>query len=157
GLKWQRPCHTLPRYRCSLPGLAGFTLPRRQSHNLWHATGLENSRQRLLTPQRPARQRPKSTARGRAFSALRVYPLAQMSPLSEVSLVVRRELRKNFRSAKGIVLCILTLLGALGLTLLFAWLAKKKREMLGTEAGSDEAFQMFVHKAAQGTYGNDVA
>jgi len=26
----QRPRHTLPRYRCSLPGLAGFTLPRRQ-------------------------------------------------------------------------------------------------------------------------------
>ena len=26
----RRPCHTLPRYRCSLPGLAGFTLPRRQ-------------------------------------------------------------------------------------------------------------------------------
>jgi hypothetical protein len=26
----QRPRHTFPRYRCSLPGLAGFTLPRRQ-------------------------------------------------------------------------------------------------------------------------------
>src|SRR5260370_18848589 len=26
----EKPHHTLPRYRCSLPGLAGFTYPRRQ-------------------------------------------------------------------------------------------------------------------------------
>ena len=28
----KRPCHTLPRYRCSVSGLAGFTFPGRQGH-----------------------------------------------------------------------------------------------------------------------------
>lgn len=32
GTKLGRPCHTLPRYRCSLSGLAGFTLRSRQGH-----------------------------------------------------------------------------------------------------------------------------
>jgi hypothetical protein len=30
--KLGRPCHTHPRYRCSLSGLAGFTFPGRQGH-----------------------------------------------------------------------------------------------------------------------------
>ena len=55
-----------------------------------------------------------------------------MSPAAEVLLVAQRELRKNIRSAKGIVLLGLSLLGGVAVALLFTWLEKMKREKLGT-------------------------
>jgi hypothetical protein len=44
-----------------------------------------------------------------------------VSPISEVRFVAQRELRKSFRSAKGIVLLVLSLLGGTAVTLLLAW------------------------------------
>lgn len=54
-----------------------------------------------------------------------------MSPISEVRLVAQRELRKSFRSAKGIVLLVLSLLGGSAVAQLLVWLEQVKREQLG--------------------------
>lgn len=43
-----------------------------------------------------------------------------MSPFAETAIIFRRELRKNFRSAKGIALAVLTMLGGAGMALLLA-------------------------------------
>lgn len=53
-----------------------------------------------------------------------------MSPISEIRFVAQRELRKNFRSAKGIVLLVLSLLGGTAVTLLLAWVEQLKREKM---------------------------
>ncbi len=53
-----------------------------------------------------------------------------MSPISEVRLVAQRELRKSFRSAKGIVLLVLSLLGGTAIAQLLVWIEKLKREQL---------------------------
>jgi ABC-type transport system involved in multi-copper enzyme maturation permease subunit len=53
-----------------------------------------------------------------------------MSPAVEVLLVAQRELRKNVRSAKGIVLLALSLLGGVVVALVLAWVEKMKREKL---------------------------
>jgi ABC-type transport system involved in multi-copper enzyme maturation permease subunit len=55
-----------------------------------------------------------------------------MSPVAEVLLVAQRELRKSVRSAKGIALFVLSLLGGVAVALLFAWVEKMKREKLGS-------------------------
>lgn len=54
-----------------------------------------------------------------------------MSPFLEVVLILLRELRKNFRSLKGIALGLLTLLGGSSIALLFAKFEELKREKLG--------------------------
>jgi ABC-type transport system involved in multi-copper enzyme maturation permease subunit len=54
-----------------------------------------------------------------------------VSPLQEVRHIVLRELRKNFRSIKGIALGILTLLGGSGIALLIAKAYEFKRQELG--------------------------
>ena len=51
-----------------------------------------------------------------------------MSPLSEIRFVAQRELGKSFRSAKGIVLLVLSLLGGTGATLLLVKAQQLKRE-----------------------------
>jgi ABC-type transport system involved in multi-copper enzyme maturation permease subunit len=53
-----------------------------------------------------------------------------VSPAAEVLLVAQRELRKNVRSAKGIVLLGLSILGSVVVALVFAWVEKVKREKL---------------------------
>jgi ABC-type transport system involved in multi-copper enzyme maturation permease subunit len=53
-----------------------------------------------------------------------------VSPLSEIRFVAQRELAKSFRSAKGIVLLLLSLLGGTAITLLIAWVEKMKREKM---------------------------
>ncbi|MGH7280217.1 MAG: hypothetical protein ACRELY_01720, partial [Polyangiaceae bacterium] len=40
-----------------------------------------------------------------------------MNPVFEVALIAQRELRRNFRSAKGVVMAVLTLLGGVGVAL----------------------------------------
>ena len=47
-----------------------------------------------------------------------------MSPAAEVVLVAQRELRKNVRSAKGIALLVLSLLGGVVVALVLAWFEK---------------------------------
>jgi ABC-type transport system involved in multi-copper enzyme maturation permease subunit len=53
-----------------------------------------------------------------------------MNPGAEVALVVERELRKNVRSAKGIVLLILSVLGGVAVALVLAFAEKMKSEKL---------------------------
>ncbi len=53
-----------------------------------------------------------------------------MSPFAEIQLVASRELRKSFRSVKGILLAALSLAGGAGLSMLFVWLDRAQREHL---------------------------
>ena len=60
-----------------------------------------------------------------------------MNPLLETGLIVQRELRKNFRSVKGIILTAMSLLGGLALALVLhkiRELEKPKVEEMGAEA-----------------------
>ena len=41
-----------------------------------------------------------------------------MNPVIEVGLIAQRELRRIVRSAKGVVMAVLTLLGGIGITLI---------------------------------------
>jgi ABC-type transport system involved in multi-copper enzyme maturation permease subunit len=67
-----------------------------------------------------------------------------MSPVTEVALVTGRELRKSFRSTKGVLLAVLSIAGGAGFAMLFAWLDRVKRENLppGTDwrAAQEEFF-----------------
>lgn len=53
-----------------------------------------------------------------------------MSPLSEIRFVAQRELGKSFRSAKGIVLLVLSLLGGTAASLLLVKVQQLKREKM---------------------------
>lgn len=53
-----------------------------------------------------------------------------MSPLSEIRFVAQRELGKSFRSAKGLVLLVLSLLGGTGATFLLVYVQQLKRDKL---------------------------
>jgi ABC-type transport system involved in multi-copper enzyme maturation permease subunit len=53
-----------------------------------------------------------------------------VSPLAEVRLITQRELRKNFRSLKGVVLAALSIAGGAGASMLFAWMDRVRREQL---------------------------
>lgn len=53
-----------------------------------------------------------------------------MSPVKEIGFIVQRELRKNFRSAKGIVLAVLSLLGGSSIALLMVKYQEFKRHDL---------------------------
>ena len=55
-----------------------------------------------------------------------------MNPAAEVMLVVQRELRKNVRSAKGLVLLGLSLLGGVAVALVLAFVEKMKEEKLAS-------------------------
>jgi ABC-type transport system involved in multi-copper enzyme maturation permease subunit len=57
-----------------------------------------------------------------------------VNPLVETGLIVQRELRKNFRSVKGIALLVLSMLGGTGATLLLVKFQQFKREELGDVA-----------------------
>ena len=78
-----------------------------------------------------------------------------MNPLHEIGLIVARELRKNLRSAKGIVLLLLSLLGGTGIALLIvayfqAELANVPREEL--RAAQDDLFTRAYNDPAMGHY-----
>jgi ABC-type transport system involved in multi-copper enzyme maturation permease subunit len=75
-----------------------------------------------------------------------------VSPLSEIRFVAQRELGKSFRSAKGIVLLVLSLLGGTGATLLLVKAQQLKREKL---AGADpEALRSLREEAATQIFGD---
>jgi ABC-type transport system involved in multi-copper enzyme maturation permease subunit len=77
-----------------------------------------------------------------------------VSPLSEIRFVAQRELGKSFRSAKGIVLLVLSLLGGTGATLLLVYAQRLKREKL---AGADpEALRQLREDAATQIFGDPV-
>ncbi len=53
-----------------------------------------------------------------------------MSPLVEIRLVTVRELRRSFRSFKGVLLGIIAIAGGAGVSMLLAWIDRAKRESL---------------------------
>jgi ABC-type transport system involved in multi-copper enzyme maturation permease subunit len=53
-----------------------------------------------------------------------------LSPAVEIQLLVARELRKSFRSVKGILLAVLSILGGGGVAMAFAWLDRIRHEHL---------------------------
>jgi ABC-type transport system involved in multi-copper enzyme maturation permease subunit len=75
-----------------------------------------------------------------------------VSPLSEVRFVAQRELRKSFRSAKGIVLLVLSLLGGTAVTMLLAWVQQLKREKLADV--SPEAIESAREQAMTEAFGD---
>lgn len=76
-----------------------------------------------------------------------------MSPFTEIRLVVQRELRKNFRSAKGLLLAALSLLGGSSVALLMVKYQDFKRQELGEV--SPDALHMFREKALLKAYGDE--
>ena len=61
-----------------------------------------------------------------------------MSPAAEIGLVAGRELRKSFRSVKGIILAVLALLGSVAFLLFAIWGEAAQRDKLN--ATSSDAF-----------------
>jgi ABC-type transport system involved in multi-copper enzyme maturation permease subunit len=59
-----------------------------------------------------------------------------MNPFAEVLLVIQRELVKNVRSAKGIVLLALSILGGVVVALVLAWVTAKQHELLAERLSS---------------------
>jgi len=92
-----------------------------------------------------------------------------VNPLKEVQLILLRELRKNFRSVKGIVLLLISLIGSFGAALLLVKFQAFKRgqidEAARTTQGSVEvtasAVKEFIHdgriKALTPVYGETTA
>lgn len=77
-----------------------------------------------------------------------------MNWLSEIGLITGREIKKNFRSLKGIILLIISLLGGSGVALIHAWLAKQKL----VEGMSPEEVQMtFMKGLQQAGFPDDIA
>jgi ABC-type transport system involved in multi-copper enzyme maturation permease subunit len=76
-----------------------------------------------------------------------------VSPLKEIGLVVQRELRKNFRSAKGLLLAALSLLGGSGVALLMVKYQEFKRQDMSEI--SPEMLHDFREKALLKAYGDE--
>lgn len=60
-----------------------------------------------------------------------------MSPATEVNLVMLRELRRNFRSVKGIILSVIALIGGTGASLLLVKFQQFKREQFADMSPED--------------------
>ena len=69
-----------------------------------------------------------------------------MSPFAEVQLVTARELRKSFRSVKGIVLAAVSIAGGAGVSMLFAWLDRVQRENLPAGIDAHDAQEQFFSR-----------
>ena len=75
-----------------------------------------------------------------------------MSPTVEIRLVLARELRRSLRSAKGIALGVLTLLGAFVTSLICVWVEGSNRSQLGAE--SSQAFVELKREAIEKATGD---
>ena len=80
-------------------------------------------------------------------------PRTPVSPFAEVQLVTARELRKSFRSMKGIVLAAVSVAGGAGVAMLFAWLDRVRRENLPAGIDARDAQE----KVFSGLYGPETA
>lgn len=78
-----------------------------------------------------------------------------MSPVNEIRFVVERELRKNFRSVKGIVLAVLSLLGGSSIALVIAKVQALSRQELGNV--DPEAMHALRERALSKLYDADTA
>ncbi len=74
-----------------------------------------------------------------------------MNPVIEVGLIAQRELRRNFRSAKGVVMAVLTLLGGLGITLI-----RLKVEQMNAGKFSNEDVQQLQEALLARQYGDEM-
>lgn len=75
-----------------------------------------------------------------------------MSPVSEIRFVVERELRRNLRSAKGVVLLLLSILGGASISLLLAKGLEFKREKFGEV--TPEQFRQIREEGLSKLYGD---
>jgi len=66
-----------------------------------------------------------------------------VSPFAEVTLITARELRKSFRSVKGIVLAAVSIAGGAGVAMLFAWLERVQRENMPPGIDEHDAQEQF--------------
>jgi ABC-type transport system involved in multi-copper enzyme maturation permease subunit len=73
-----------------------------------------------------------------------------MNPVIEVGLIAQRELRRNFRSAKGVVMAVLTLLGGIGIALI-----RLKADQLNDGKFSAEDIQDLQEKLLAHQYGDE--
>jgi ABC-type transport system involved in multi-copper enzyme maturation permease subunit len=78
-----------------------------------------------------------------------------MGPFQEVQLVAGRELRKTFRSAKGLILAALTLAGGGGFSVLFAWIARLRTEQLPNTPDAAEMAARMQEQLYTQVYGAD--
>jgi ABC-type transport system involved in multi-copper enzyme maturation permease subunit len=65
-----------------------------------------------------------------------------MNPIAETWLIVLRELRKNFKSVKGIVLVVLSLLGGTSITLLLVKFQQFEIETFGKDVTPEQIHQV---------------
>jgi ABC-type transport system involved in multi-copper enzyme maturation permease subunit len=70
-----------------------------------------------------------------------------LSPISEVSLVTWRELRKSFRSAKGAALAAISILGGGAVSMVFAWIDRVRREQAEAIAMAQTSTGIDPHRA----------
>lgn len=70
-----------------------------------------------------------------------------MTPLSEVSLVTWREVRKSFRSAKGAALAAISILGGGAVSMIFAWVDRLRREQAANIALAQSSTGIDPHRA----------
>jgi ABC-type transport system involved in multi-copper enzyme maturation permease subunit len=75
-----------------------------------------------------------------------------LSPAAEIRLVALREVRRSIRSVKGIIVGVITLLGAFLTSLIGLWVESVIREKAG--AGSTEAFIELKRQAIEKSTGN---
>ena len=69
-----------------------------------------------------------------------------MSPAVEIRLLVARELRRSVRSLKGIILGIITLVGAIIASVIVVWMHGNDIEAAGSEAALDEANRQLIER-----------
>jgi ABC-type transport system involved in multi-copper enzyme maturation permease subunit len=72
-----------------------------------------------------------------------------VSPFTEVELITRRELRRSFRSAKGVILALLSVAGGAAVSVLLAWVDRARRERVPPEIEQGIRENLFV-----GMYGD---
>jgi hypothetical protein len=113
-----------PSSRSPLEGAARAALPTRKRETRQARKGATVARKRVAGPSPIPRKLP-------------------VSPFAEVQLVTARELRKSFRSVKGIVLAAVSLAGGAAVAMLFAWLDRVQRENLPADINPHDAQEKF--------------
>jgi ABC-type transport system involved in multi-copper enzyme maturation permease subunit len=69
-----------------------------------------------------------------------------VSPAVEIQLLVARELRRSVRSLKGIILGIITLVGAVIASIIVVWMQASDLEQAGSQAALDEANRALIER-----------
>lgn len=92
----------------------------------------------------------RTTPRRLARRGRRVYRLPPVSPATEVRLLVARELSRSVRSLKGLIVGIITLVGAIIASIALVWIEGQNR----ASAGSDEALLAMRRALIEKSTGN---